>query len=79
MLSEPLEPVVRQAPLSESQYKPTYNLYPPLQQDLNRVKHISQNQSPLEISRQIIHPRQIEIFKLPEFNLRYLNHKHQVP
>ena len=29
LLSEPLEPVVRHAPLSEPQYKPTYNINPP--------------------------------------------------
>ena len=28
-----------------------------MQQDLNRVRHISQNQNTLEINRQIIHPR----------------------
>ena len=56
-LSEPLELLVRQGPLSEPQYKPTYNLFPLLQQDLNGVRHISQNQSTLEISRQIVHPR----------------------
>ena len=33
-LSEPLQPVLRQAHLSEPQYEPTYNLYPHLQQDL---------------------------------------------
>ena len=42
-LSEPLEPVVRQAPLSEPQNEPTYNIYLHLQQDLNIVRHISQN------------------------------------
>ena len=40
-LSEPLEPVHRQALLSE----PTYKLYPTLQQDLNRIRHISQYQN----------------------------------
>ena len=78
-LSEPLEPVVRQAPLSEPQYEPTYKLYPTLQQDLNRVRHISQNQNTLEISRQIILQDEIEISKLLEFNLTYLNHQYQVP
>ena len=52
-LSEPLQPVHRQAPLSA----PTYNLYPTLQQHLNRLRNISQNQNTLEIIRQIIHPR----------------------
>ena len=50
-LSEPLEPVVRQAPLSEPQYKPTYNINRQLQQDFSRVRHISQNQNTLEINR----------------------------
>ena len=39
-LSEPLEPVVHQAPLTKPQYEPTYNICPPLQQDLNRIRHI---------------------------------------
>ena len=56
-MSEPLEPVTRQALLSEPDYEPVYNIYPPLQQDLNRAKHQSQNQNTLEIKRQIIHPR----------------------
>ena len=60
-LSEPLEPVQRQAPLSE----PTYNLYPPLPQDLNRIRHISQNQNTVEINRQIIHPRRNRNFQTP--------------
>ena len=64
-LSEPLEPVVRQAPLSKLQYEPIYNIYPHLQQDLNRVRHISQNQNPLEINRQIIHPRRNRNFQTP--------------
>ena len=62
-LSEPLEPVVRHAPLSEPQYEKTYNIYPTLQQDLNRVRHISQNQTTHEINRQIIHPRQNRKFQ----------------
>ena len=41
------------------------NLYPTLQQDLNRVKHISQNQNKLEINRQIIHPRRNRNFQTP--------------
>ena len=70
-LSEPLEPVVRQAPLSEPQCEPTYNLYPPLQQDLKRERYISQNQSTLEITRQVIHPRQNRNFQIPRvhFNI----------
>ena len=36
-LSEPLEPVQRQAPLSE----PTYNLYPTLPQELSRIRNPS--------------------------------------
>ena len=58
-LSEPLEPVHRQAPLSE----PTYNLYPTLQQDLNRIRYISQNQNTLEVNRQIIQPRRNRNFQ----------------
>ena len=70
-LSEPLEPVVRQAPLSEPQYERTYNLYPHLRQDLNRVRHISQNQNTLELSRQVIHPRRNRNFQIPrvQFNI----------
>ena len=64
-LFEPFEPVVRHAPLSEPQYEPTYNIYPPLQQDLNRVRHISQNQNTLEIKRQFIHPRRNRNFQTP--------------
>ena len=58
-LSEPLEPVQRQAPLSE----PTYNLYPTLPQDLNRTRHISQNHNTVELNRQIIHPRRNRNFQ----------------
>ena len=67
-LSEPLEPVNRQASLSE----PTYNLYPTLQQDLDQVGHISQNQNTLEINRQILHPRRNRNFQNPRvhFNIR---------
>ena len=70
-LSEPLEPVVRQAPLSEPQYEPTYNLHSYLQQDLNRVRHISQNQNTLDINRQIIHPKRNRNFQIPrvQFNI----------
>ena len=60
-LSEPLEPVQRQASLSE----PTYNLYPTLQQDLNRIRHTSQNQNTIEVNRQIIHPRRNRNFQTP--------------
>ena len=70
-LSEPLEPVVRHAPLSEPQNKPTYTIYPPLQQDLNRVRHINQNQKTLKINRQILHPRRNRNFQTPRvhFNI----------
>ena len=66
-LSEPLEPVHRKASLSE----PTYNLYPTLQQDLNRVRHISQNQYTPDIHRQIIQPRRNRNFQSPRvhFNI----------
>ena len=43
-LSEPLEPVQRQASLSE----PTYNLYPTLPQELSRIRNLSQNQNTAE-------------------------------
>ena len=51
--------------MSEPQNEPTYKIYPPLQQDLNRVRHISQNQNTLEINRQIIHPRRNRNFQTP--------------
>ena len=56
-MPKPLEPAIRQAPLSEPHYEPVYNINPPLQQNLNRARHQSQNQNTLEINRQIIHPR----------------------
>ena len=73
-LSELLEPVVRQAILSEPQYEPTYNIYPHLRQDLIRVRHLSQKQNTLEINRQIIHPRQNRNFQTPrvQFNIPQL-------
>ena len=63
-LSEPLEPVQRQASLSE----PTYNLYPTLPQELSRIRNISQNQNTVEINRQIIHPRRNRDFQTPRFH-----------
>ena len=60
-LSEPLEPVQRQASLSE----PTYNLYPTLPQELSRIRNLSQNQNTTEINRQIIHPRRNRNFQTP--------------
>ena len=70
-LSEQLEPVVHHAPLSEPQYERAYNVYPHLQQDLNRVRHDSPNQNTLEINRQIIHPRRNRNFQTPRvhFNI----------
>ena len=70
-LSKLLEPVVRQARLGEQQYEPTYKLCPHLQQDLNRVRRISQNQNTLEINRQILHPRRNRSFQTPrvQFNI----------
>ena len=56
-MSEPVEPVTRQATLSKPHYEPVYNIYPSLQQDLIRARHQSQNQKTIEINRQIIHPR----------------------
>ena len=49
-LSEPSEIVTRQAPLSEPQYEPLCNIYPPLQQDLNRARHQNRNQNTLEVT-----------------------------
>ena len=42
-----------------------------MQQDLNQVRHISQNQNKLEINRQIIHPRRNRNFQTPRvhFNI----------
>ena len=60
-LSEPLEPVQRQSPLSE----PTYNLYPTLPQELSRIRNIRQNQNTVELNRQIIHPRRNRNFQTP--------------
>ena len=70
-LSEPLAPVIRQASLSESQYEPVYNIYPPLQQDLKRARHQCQNENTLEINRQIVHPRQNRNLQNPrvQFNI----------
>ena len=45
--------------------EPTYNLYPTLQQVLNRIRHISQNQNKIEVNRQIIHPRRNRNFQTP--------------
>ena len=72
-LSESPEPVIRQASLSEPQYEPVYNIYPPLQQDLNRARHQSQNRNTLEINRQIIHPRRNTNLQTPrvQFNIPY--------
>ena len=58
-----MEPVQRQAPLSE----PTYNLYPTLPQELSlsRIRNINQNQNTVEINRQIIHPRRNRNFQTP--------------
>ena len=65
LLSESLEPVDRNAPLSEPQYEPTYNIYPSLEQGLNRTRHASQNQNTPTINRQIIHPRRNRNFTTP--------------
>ena len=56
-MSEPLEPVVRHASLSEPQYEPVYNIYATPQQDLNRTRQPSQNQNTPAINRQIKHSR----------------------
>ena len=65
-MSEPL--VVRRAPSSEPQYEPTYNICRPLQQDLDRVRHINQNKNTLQINRQIIHARRNRNFQNPRNN-----------
>ena len=46
-------------------------MYPTLQQDVNRLRHISQNQNTLEVNRQIIHPRRNRNFQTPRvtFNI----------
>ena len=56
--------------MSEPQYEPSYNIYPHLQQDFNRVRHISQNQNTLEINRQFIHPRQNRNFQTPRVHFK---------
>ena len=40
-------------------------MYPPLPQELNRIRHISQNQNTVEINGQIIHPRRNRNFQTP--------------
>ena len=40
-------------------------MYPTLPQDLNRKRHISQNQNTVEVNRQIIHPRRSRNFQTP--------------
>ena len=40
-----------------------------MQQDLNRVRHISQNQNTFEIHRQIIHPRRNRNFQIPRVHI----------
>ena len=51
---------------SEPQYKPTYNIYTPLPQNLNRATLQSQNQNPnTEIDRQKIHSRPNRILTTP--------------
>ena len=66
-MSEPLESVNRQASLSEPQYEPVHNIYPPLQQDLNKARQPSQNQNTLERNRQITHPRRSKNLQTPRF------------
>ena len=40
-------------------------MYPTLPQDLNKIRHTSQNQNTVEINRQIIHPRRNKNFQTP--------------
>ena len=70
-MSEPLEPVVRQASLSEPQYEPVYKIYPSLQQDLNRARRQNQNQNTLKLNSQMIHPRRNRNLQTPrvQFNI----------
>ena len=58
--------------MSKPQYEPTFNINRSLQQDLNRVRHISRNQNTLEIIRQIIHPRQNRNFQTPRIHFNIL-------
>ena len=43
-------------------------MYPTLQQDLNRIRHTSQNKNTVEVNRQIIHPRRNRNFQTPRIN-----------
>ena len=43
-----------------------------MQQDLNRVRYISQNQNTLEINRQIIHPKRKRNFQTPRVHFNIL-------
>ena len=72
-LPEPLEPVQRQASLSE----PKHNLYPTLPQEISRIRKISQNQNTVEIIRQIIHPRRNRSFQTPRVHFDIPNHQRQ--
>ena len=40
-------------------------MYPTIPQDLNRIRHISQNQNTVEVNRQIIHSRRNRKFQTP--------------
>ena len=73
-VSEPLEPAICQTTLSEPQYEPVYNIYPPLQQDLNRARHQSQNQNTLKKTDKLFIQSEIELYKTPEFNSAYFIH-----
>ena len=42
-----------------------HNLYLTLEQDLNRIRHISQNQNTVGVNRHIIHPRRNRNFQTP--------------
>ena len=45
--------------------EPTHNLYPKLPQELSRIRSISQKRNPVEINRQMIHPRRNRSFQTP--------------
>ena len=79
-LSETLKPAIRQAPLSEPQYDPTYNIQPSLQQDLNRTRPQSQNQNLTPtVDRKLFHPRRnrrfatLWVFLVYKVPLHHLN------
>ena len=51
--------------LSEPHFEPTHNIYPSLQQIINRTIHPSQNQNTSTINRKIVHPGRNRNFTTP--------------